>query len=405
MHPIEESCAGASRVPGPAFLVLSLLLIAGVARAQSPPSNIQPRHRRSHVLPITDFYDVPKPLPQGKPGDLIRSEEYDDYELPYQLIVKRILYHSRSATGEDVAVSGVVLVPPGNPPSGGWRVIAWAHGFTGIGRQCAPSLMRNVDSGPILAMYVRLGYVVVASDYAGLGTDFRSASVDLPSNATDIINSIPAARAAVPHLASKWLVMGKSEGGLVAMAVDEMESGMDDPGFLGSVSLTGIAQMEDIYQRLATGPSPGRVFPLSFAIKTVSPKFDVEEMLTAKGLPLYEQAAKSCLEVESQPISASEILRPGWDRGTLVQDFFRRDALGLKTAKGPILIVSGGADSMLTPAMTERLVARLCQRNDQVQWYDFPGLDPGDLIGTSVRDPIAWIQGRFAGEPAPTTCH
>ena len=390
------------------FLALSLTCSAGNswARASAAPA-LQIAHRRLRPLPVTEFYNAPKPLPAGKPGDLIRAEEYDDYELPYQIVVKRILYHSRSAGGDDVAVSGVVLIPPGNPPSSGWPVIAWAHGFTGVGRQCAPSLMRNMESGPLLAMYVRLGYAVVATDYAGLGTDFRNAAVDLPSHAGDVINSIPAAHAAVSHLGSKWLVMGKSEGALVALAVNEMESGMGDPAFLGSVSLTGVAQIETIYQRFAQGPgsSPGKLPVLAYAIKTVSPRFPPEAMLTAKGMSLYEEAGKSCLEAESQPVSAGAILQPGWEQDKFVQDFFRRNAFGLRTAKRPVLIISGAANPMMTPSMTESAVARLCQHGDVVQWYDFPGLDAGELIGSSVRDPIAWIQGRFAGQPAPTTCH
>jgi len=390
------------------LLALSLIGLSGIGRAQAsaaPGARIM--HRRLRPLPITEFYNVPKSFPAGKPGDLIRAEEYDDYELPYQIVVKRILYYSRSAAGDDVAVSGVVLIPPGNPPSTGWPVIAWAHGFSGIGRQCAPSLMRNIESGPLLAMYVRLGYAVVATDYAGLGTDSRNAAVDLPSHATDVINSIPAARAAVPNLASGWLVMGKSEGALVALAVNEMESGIGDPAFLGSVSLTGIAQPETIYQRFAQGkgPSPGKLAILAYAIKTVFPGFPLETMLTPKGVSLYTEAGQSCLEAESQPVAAAAILQPGWEQNKFVQEFFRRNAFGLKTAKHPILIISGAANPMMTPSMTESAVARLCQHGDVVQWYDFPGLDSGQLIGASVRDPIAWIQGRFAGQSAPTTCH
>jgi dipeptidyl aminopeptidase/acylaminoacyl peptidase len=69
--------------------------------------------------------------------------------------------------------------------------------------------MRNVGHGPFLSMYVNLGYAVVATDYTGLGTDFRNAFLDGPSNATDVITSISAARAAVPELGGRWIVMGR----------------------------------------------------------------------------------------------------------------------------------------------------------------------------------------------------
>ena len=99
-----------------------------------------------------------------------------------------------------MAASGAIFAPDEPPPVGGWPVIAWAHGFTGTARRCAPSLMRNLNEGPFLSMYVKLGYAVVAADYAGLGTNFRNASVDMQSNAADVIYSIAASHAAVPHL-------------------------------------------------------------------------------------------------------------------------------------------------------------------------------------------------------------
>ena len=36
-------------------------------------------------------------------------------------------------------MSGTLTVPKGKAPKGGWPVIAWAHGTTGIADSCAPS--------------------------------------------------------------------------------------------------------------------------------------------------------------------------------------------------------------------------------------------------------------------------
>jgi len=62
-------------------------------------------------------------------------------------------------------------------------------------------------------MYVKLGYAVVAGDYAGLGTNFRNAFVDMQSNGADVINSIAASRAAVQQLGPRWVAIGEAEGG------------------------------------------------------------------------------------------------------------------------------------------------------------------------------------------------
>ena len=43
-----------------------------------------------------------------------------------------VLYHSTTLAGRDTAVSGTISIPAGQPPAGGWPVLSWAHGTTGI---------------------------------------------------------------------------------------------------------------------------------------------------------------------------------------------------------------------------------------------------------------------------------
>jgi len=49
-------------------------------------------------------------------------------------------------------------------------------------------------------------------------------------------------------------------------------------------------------------------------------------------------------------------------------------------------------------------VMRLCKQGDRVQVETYPDPDPGNVIGDSVRDQIAWIEGRFAGRPVASNC-
>ncbi|NKV52800.1 hypothetical protein GS988_23220 [Rhodococcus hoagii] len=51
----------------------------------------------------------------------------------------RITYITRDAVGRPAESSGVVFVPQGTPPEGGWPVLSWAHGTVGLGDACAPS--------------------------------------------------------------------------------------------------------------------------------------------------------------------------------------------------------------------------------------------------------------------------
>ena len=383
-------------------LTAATLLAVGTAftQVQTPA----PGKRRA--LPITKFYDTPHPLPAGKPGELIRSESFEEYELPLSVSAVRILYHSRSAAGEDAATSGVVLIPYGRkPPAGGWPVIAWAHGATGVARSCAPSLMRNVGHGPFLAMYVNLGYAVVATDYTGLGTDSRNAFLDGPSNATDVINSVLAARGAVPQLGAKWIVMGETEGSLAAVAVAEKETEIRDPGYLGSIVISGLADVKEIFEHAAPGSSSLMLTSLAYGVKTVYPQFQVTDMLSGKALALYHHLEQTCWDAgTTAELSPAETVKPGWDDNQFVRQYFVRNSLAQTRAHGPMMVISGDADQAIPAMMTAQAITRMCKQGDLIQWQRYPSLDPGRVMGDSVRDQIAWIEARFAGRTTTTNC-
>src|ERR1700722_12590619 len=89
------------------FFALLLLSVGLTGVERSSPAGTAKSSKRfqaSTTLPLTSFYDTPHPLPAGKPGELIRSEPINQYSLPYELSALRILYYSRTANGEGVAV-------------------------------------------------------------------------------------------------------------------------------------------------------------------------------------------------------------------------------------------------------------------------------------------------------------
>jgi len=381
------------------------LILAGLPGnpelAQAQTATRAKEFRPPATLPLTSFYDTPHPLPPGKPGELIRSEPIDQYNLPYELSVLRVLYHSRTANGEDVAVSAVVLVPDGKPPAGGWPVIAWAHEFRGAARQCAPSLMKNLGAGPILAMYANLGYAVVATDYSGLGADSGKPVLDMHSNELDVIYSVAAARAAVKEVGPKWIALGPFEGGMAAVAVSESE--VRDPNYLGSVATSGVADAQEAYQRFAQGSSNRMPLVLASTVKALYPEFQVSDMLKDTALPAYQRVAETCGgETESE--FTTGMLKPGWESNRFVKEFFGRNTPGQKPAHGPLLVISGEADPAIPAEMTGKTVARMCKQGSRILFLKYPDLDASGAMGASVADQISWIKARFAGYVAPGNC-
>jgi hypothetical protein len=248
-------------------------------------------------------------------------------------------------------------------------------------------------------MYVTLGYAVVIPDYTGLGTNFANAAADIPSNAADVIYSVPAARRAVRALGQRWVAMGREEGGLASLGVAERES--EDPVDLGSIALSGLAELDDsaaIGRRAYSWP-----LVLAYGIKRIYPEFHESDILTPQASARLERLAVSCSEdSEKGGASAARLLKPNWAANLFVESYFRRNRLGLRPAARPLLILTSREDPWLVA--TGRIVHRLCGQGDRVQFELYPESDPGRVIGDSVRDQIAWIQARFSRRPAPTNC-
>ena len=362
------------------------------------------------ALPITPFYRE-QAFGTAKPGTLVRSAPATDFALPPGIRAIRILYHTRTASNTDTLSSGVVLIPYGQPPRDGWPLLAWSHGTSGVANNCAPSLMRSLFyNWEGLYEYVMLGYAVVATDYAGLGTEGRHAYLDMSSNATDVVNSVPAAHAAVPDLSQKWLVVGHSQGGLASLGVAELEGEIKDPNFLGTVALAGASDLQDSIHAVLKARVPvlnGLIAFWVYGVKTVYPKLDLKDVLTHQALTLYDASVEDGCSAASGAFTAlptDQILQPGWNDNQYIQQFLARDRPGAQSTFGPLLLVGGGDDPLFTESANRKVFQRLCAAGGQIQRKIYPGLTHDPVVYGSFRDQMDWIAARFAGRPAPSDC-
>lgn len=136
------------------------------------------------------FYTPPNPLPEGAPGDLIRTEPSRIALDPaghgnYSGTGTRLMYRSVNERGEPVAVSGTYIEPDRPWPGGGRRpLVVMAPFFQGLGDQCATSRLLSeggihyggfldfvfyFEEGFVATMLDR-GFALVLTDYQGTGT-------------------------------------------------------------------------------------------------------------------------------------------------------------------------------------------------------------------------------------------
>jgi pimeloyl-ACP methyl ester carboxylesterase len=365
---------------------------------------------RGDALPQTAFYDPPS-LAGTKPGDLLRKEPFDRYALPKGASAVRILYHSLSGDGGDTTTSGVVLIPAGHPPSGGWPVIAWAHGTSGVARMCAPSLMKDMEYGEEgLMPMVRAGFAVIATDYHGLGTPGPHEYINKSAQARDVIYSVTAAHAAVPSLGRRWVVVGHSQGGLAAWSVAEMEATIRDPGYLGAVSVAGAADPKSIFEQMGEPDSSAAFYLVYFAyaIHVHTPDFQPSDMLMGKALERYaDVTTKGCWNYAYASFlqdRGGKILKPGWDRTQGARRLFAANVLGVAPVGGPLLVLAGEADQTVPAALVKATASKACRNGVALAFRSYPGLDHDPTMEKSTPDQLAWIRDRFAGRPFVGNC-
>ena len=171
------------------------------------------------------FYKPPKKLPKQH-GTLIWARNATGLvRLADAKYTKLVLYSSRTPQGAKTAVSGAVSVPKGKPPKGGWPVITWAHGTTGVADACAPS--RNSATSPAQASisyinpelndWLRAGYAVVQTDYQGLGTPGKHPYLIGEAEGRSVLDIVTAARGLDPKIGKRFLISGHSQGGQSAL--------------------------------------------------------------------------------------------------------------------------------------------------------------------------------------------
>ncbi len=366
-------------------------------------------------LPRTDFYEPPSPLRRAPAGTVIRHEDTTDYEVDGStLAATRVLYHSRTSAGRDVAASGIILVPQGPPPEGGWPVVVDAHGASGIARDCAPSLMRDLYHGNQMMRFVEQGYAVVAPDYAGLGTDGRHELVNKTAEANDVIAAVRAAHEVRADLSPEWVLWGHSQGGGAALAVAERQRLAPLDGYLGAVVTSPASDLPELARHVATSPGYGAFAALLAAgANNSDPKVPVERILSPEAFSRVGIADSGCLGVASAAyadLTGDALVTKAYWNDPHFNRYLRENSTGGLPVGGPVLLLQGEADTVTPRAVTDEVAASLCELGARLDYRTYPGLEHDTypwMVGIddgAMPDILAWTADRFAGMPAHSTC-
>jgi dienelactone hydrolase len=390
------------------LLLAGTLLAActgGPAEEGGPPSSVPPT--TAPERPPEAFYAVPDPLPPGPPGTLIRALPIAAPTVIPDSRAWAVLYHSRDFDGRDVAVSGLVVAPPGAAPAAGRPVVVWGHGSVGLADRCAPSHggVKDAFGGPVASL-LQQGVVWAATDYQGLGTPGPARFAIGLSAGRAVLDAARAARGLDTGAGGRVVLHGHSEGGHAVLWAAELA-----PTYAPELQVLGVAASApgaDLAAGLRVEAASGPAALTSGAMLLAVAWSDVYraplEVLTPAGRKAVGRVRSTCLqELMADPevvaVRPRDLLRtPPWPA------LLARNTPGKAATPAPILLAQGADDDRVTPAVTRALVQRLCRLGDTVELRTWQDVGHFDIAGVASADVLAWTGDRLAGRPTRSSC-
>ncbi|KAL8653876.1 MAG: hypothetical protein Q9226_003658 [Calogaya cf. arnoldii] len=368
---------------------------------------------RAHPSVSQDaFYQLPRTVSNDNaPGTLLKVERETNtslYTLAPNLSMSRFIYLSKTSSGRIIPVSAYILWPYLARDYGdGLPVVAWAHGTSGTNDECAPSNIQNLWHHFQAPYQLALqGYVVVASDYAGLGisNDLEDRFIvheylNGVAQANDIAYSIPAAREAFPELSARFVVIGSSQGGQAAWGLAEKLVSEPMQGHVGTVAISPVTRVLNLPDTWPTVPL--LLLMMSPSLAAYSSEYSPEHIFTPEGqqsLQTYLQL-KGCNTVLFN-IPTNGILKDDWRNNSAVQRYQKVAEVGGKRISGPMLVIQGGIDPVVYPPTVTDAVSRTMAADPSVsmQFHMLPNVSHAPAMYAGLQIYLDWIAARFSGE-------
>ncbi|KAF1957231.1 prolyl aminopeptidase-like protein [Byssothecium circinans] len=358
----------------------------------------------------SEFYTVQADAATATPGSLLKLEEVTNtsaYALPPATALSRFIYQSETLNGTKVPVSAYILWPYAPRESAdGYQVVAWAHGTSGVTPNTAPSHHKNLWMHFLAPYNLALqGYVVVATDYAGLGVGKTASGEPIlheylaaPAHANDAVYSVQAAQQAFPQLGKRFVVIGHSQGGAAAWAAAQRQVVKPVDGYLGAVAVAPVTSIleepEPIRSILELGVIP--------AIAAYFPDFNVSDVYTPEGLErsALVRAVEATTLTSLALVSGTQLLQPDWTENPHIRKYQDLIRTGGRAIAQPLLVIKGEVDPNL-----QYSVAAAAFHDTQgkfpdasIEFIHMPGVSHDAALTSSQRYWMDWIADRFAGK-------
>ncbi|WP_433567063.1 lipase family protein [Nocardia sp. CA-151230] len=327
----------------------------------------------------------------------------------------RIVYRTTGPSDLPALSSGAIYFPAGTPPQGGWPVIAWAHGTTGLTDACAYSVGGPVEvdrDWAYLDHWLGQGYAVVATDYAGPGVGGLLPYLNGKVEAHNVVDAVKAAtRAYSGTLSRNWVVVGQSQGGGAAIITARYatEFGGPELNYLGAVGTGVPAHIEDVLMPLGPHTPPVRlpahtteyVLYILSGLRTSYPDLDIDSYLTDEGRRWVDHAEQVCAlpladELTATPVILGDLFAKPLaalpDAHDLLTDYLGIPVSGYDR---PLFIGQGMTDTDVLVPGTLATVTAMQANHQPLTFHAYP-TDHDATVNASLPDSTPFLQQLFA---------
>lgn len=347
----------------------------------------------------------------GTPGELLAKEQIAGVSVP-GATVWRILYRSLGHSGESTISSGMAFVP--NAVVENQLMVGWAHPTSGLGDACAPSRTANhlIDTNNWLNQMMANGWVVAATDYAGLGTPGTSYYLDGASEAADVTFSVKAA-AQLPNVrASKnWAAWGHSQGGHAALWSGELaKKYAPDMNLVAVAAAAPAAELNLImgaqWQKVVgwvIGPEVAQGLP------KIYPDMTLDGIVSKQGQSAGEKISMECISNAAiSGLERQDLLGEHYFISNPVSNKGWSSAMEAETPKPltsiPVLVAQTVEDQVVLAWPNAVLQKKWCDAGSALDmlWVgDVNHQQVATAVGPSV---VSWLAERFQGKPMHPNC-
>ena len=404
---------------------------------------------------LPPFYEAAsKMTPEGKLGQVIRKEEIKT-SIPGAR-AWLIAYVSSDIANRKTIVTGLVVAPAGKAPKEGRPVVAWAHGTTGTAENCGPSQILNpavplneyflvggnswTDYGlPAVEEFIKAGYVVVGTDYQGLGGGGKHQYVVSVTQANDAINSIRAAGDLKETGAGKKAVIyGWSQGGATVLTaassgayVSQKGTAFDGIDIVGFVALAP-ADIAVLAPKQALTPASAEDM-LEGVFKTFSDnvfnfthmamnlwgtqaafpdKLQLTDLFTDEGAKVIDEiVSNKCMHAAAGTLNFvygtgyPSLMKPKAGNAMAWATAMLAGSVPDEKPIAPVIIFWGTHDTVVPPVMGALYREQMCKKGANVTRVQLPGEQTHfSTPGASQPIYVPWVADRFAGKPLENGC-